>query len=760
MLNRLTGRPDDFNAMAGTIFAATREIATANSAQTIVDALRKHILSEDIDRISVIQIGFGVSGEPVTEAIAVWDRGGIATNADIPDLLRQRISREPLIVSNLDALDRGALEVKEYGQEVLRAASLAIFPLIGRTRTVGYLVLASRKPYAYHDQQVLVLEALASQAAVALENLSLLDAVSRKTEQLDRVNHLARSLADIHDLETLGEQISKTLNKAVDAAHISISLHEPGQPRIRTRTFKGRPLPTEVELAGTCFENAITADILVQSPDTNRLPDTALWKEAGIGSLIVAPLSAQDRQVGTLNIGMTDTNAIRPDDVSLVEQVATLLGASLESLRIFERLQLSLEETTALYSTSLAMNAAQSLEEAYDTALNEVAQLAGADRIILYLAGPNPRGDTRYVEAVAVLNDGMLQTEDLNERYPLNEAPVLSQFPLSRANLMFNNLKADSRLDEARRAAYTQAGVNALMMIPVSTGMIWLGALLIEARNDQSFTSDQARLCRNVADQAALIIDSQLLLKRAQEAAEREHALRDMAAALSNSLDRTAVARYVLDSVERVIPHDAANLLIVEHGFAHAVTIRGYSAQGVDERELMQLHIPVDKVDNLRHMMETKEPFVIQDTRNYPDWVDTPVTHWVRSYMGAPIYVENEILGFISLDSATPGFYDNEMAALLQAFADQAAIAMKNALLYQESIERAEAAASLAQLSERVQRAPSIEDVMETAVQALQEILGEYDIRLRLAPHADDPSRRLLTDSVAMTSGDDRQLEN
>src|SRR5574341_846352 len=359
MLNRVTSRPEEFHNMAGPIFAAAREIATAGNAQAIVDALRKHILTEEIDRLSVIQIGFGAWGEPITEAVAVWDRGGIATNADIPETIRQRILREPLIISNLDALDRGALEVKEYGRDVLRVASLAIFPLIGRTRTVGYLVLGSRQPYSYHDPQVQLLQSFATQAAVVLENVSLLEAVGRKTEHLDVVNELARALSDVHDMEAVGVLVAESISKVLNAHHISVTLHEPGHTHVRTTTFKGRPLPGEVELAGTRIENALTANILVHAGELKNLPDAALWREVGAGSLMVAPMGAHDRRFGTLNVCAAEPNGLRPDDATLIEQVAALLGSSLESLRVFERLQLSLEETTALYSTSLAMNAAQ-----------------------------------------------------------------------------------------------------------------------------------------------------------------------------------------------------------------------------------------------------------------------------------------------------------------------------------------------------------------------------------------------------------------
>jgi PAS domain S-box-containing protein len=64
--------------------------------------------------------------------------------------------------------------------------------------------------------------------------------------------------------------------------------------------------------------------------------------------------------------------------------------------------------------------------------------------------------------------------------------------------------------------------------------------------------------------------------------------------------------------------------------------------------------------------------------------VDTPQTHWVRSYVGAPIFVEGKVIGFINLDSASPGYFTSFHGRRLQAFTDQAAVAIQNARLYQK----------------------------------------------------------------------------
>ena len=68
-----------------------------------------------------------------------------------------------------------------------------------------------------------------------------------------------------------------------------------------------------------------------------------------------------------------------------------------------------------------------------------------------------------------------------------------------------------------------------------------------------------------------------------------------------------------------------------------------------------------------------------------PKWVRSiPSTTWIKSYIGAPIISKGKLLGFINLDAETSNFFKEEHINRLQAFANQAAIAIQNAQLYTE----------------------------------------------------------------------------
>ncbi len=175
--------------------------------------------------------------------------------------------------------------------------------------------------------------------------------------------------------------------------------------------------------------------------------------------------------------------------------------------------------------------------------------------------------------------------------------------------------------------------------------------------------------------------------KRA-EAAEREQrvlaeAMRDIAAALISTTDVRTVMTRVLETVGRVVPHDYATIMLIEGDYARVAHAHGWPEE--DEFIARSVRMPLAAA-NLHTMIVQREPLLISDVPRYPDWVEV---EWkarkpTGSYVGAPIQVHGQVIGFLNLDSNTPGFFTTRHADRLGIFADQAAIAIENAQLYDE----------------------------------------------------------------------------
>jgi GAF domain-containing protein len=592
----------DIEEMTRPIFRATHQIATATEPDEIVYALRRYIL-QDADWISVIRVGFGTMGEAVSEPVAYWDREGLALEAGLPESVRRLVTNQQIIAPDVSQLGEDKEALKAYAGEILQVSGLAILPLIGRARTIGYLIIGTRKPRVYSVPEEQMLQLFAGQIAIILENLSLLDALSRQTERLVLINQLSQGIATTLEFDDLGQLLANSLSQFFPLKHLSMTEYEPDRSDVRLNTLQGANVSVQIPLQGTSFEKVLNEGKTLRLTTFNSdFTDAALWSNKGVPALIIVPIAMRGRQFGTLNIGVEKFSSLQEEDINLCEQIVLQMAIAIENMQLFERLQETLEETTTLYSTALAINAAHNMEEVYSTALGEMAELSQADRIVLYQAGPDPRRIVHYVTEAAVWENGRTLPDVEKKRYEFKEAPILSQFPQSRSNLVFNNVQSDQRLDEDLQARYTEAGVTGLMMIPLSTGAIWLGALLLEAHNGQTFSGEQVRLSRSVADQAALAIDSLLLLAQTQAAAQREQALREI-------IDRIRDARDV-ETIMEVAETELAKTLGIPPEKLRGLTWRGDDMLSPEEWDMVenvgnQVALAIENLDLIQGIQQT-----------------------------------------------------------------------------------------------------------------------------------------------------------
>jgi signal transduction histidine kinase len=205
----------------------------------------------------------------------------------------------------------------------------------------------------------------------------------------------------------------------------------------------------------------------------------------------------------------------------------------------------------------------------------------------------------------------------------------------------------------------------------------------------QEHIAYQSRLNQRLQEQ----IEEQ---KRTQVLEQQERALtealRDTLSTMSSTLDLDTILDHILDSVERITLYDGANVLLVESDVVRVARQKGYIEKEHEEEWLNQ-QIPVTKLAILQHLIDIGEPLAIPDTSTSALWIGFPRLDWVHSNVIAPIRSNGKILGFLSLDSATPGYFTQDHAERLQSFADQAAIAIQNARL----LDRAKRAAVMAE---------------------------------------------------------------
>lgn len=185
------------------------------------------------------------------------------------------------------------------------------------------------------------------------------------------------------------------------------------------------------------------------------------------------------------------------------------------------------------------------------------------------------------------------------------------------------------------------------------------------------------------------------MLQTEREQRQLAEVLREITMALNSTLNLDELLELILSNVERVVPHDAADIMLLQEGIARVVRHRGYVDQG--HFQITEINFPLATFATFRQMVETGDPLLIPDVDQAQSWLKNAEREWIRSYLGAPIRSRGEIVGFLNLTSVTPYFFTPVHVKRLQALTDQVGIAIGNARLLEAERKQREIAETLHQ---------------------------------------------------------------
>ncbi|HXV98807.1 MAG TPA: PAS domain S-box protein [Anaerolineae bacterium] len=185
------------------------------------------------------------------------------------------------------------------------------------------------------------------------------------------------------------------------------------------------------------------------------------------------------------------------------------------------------------------------------------------------------------------------------------------------------------------------------------------------------------------AEQQQAIIEQERLLRAEREQRALAEALGQTVAVIGSSLRGEEVLDRILEEMSRVVIYDAACLLLIQGDLARVYRWRGYVRSGrATKTAIVSATFSIESVPVFRTVRKTGRPAAVARPAMNEQWVRKFGTAWVKSYACAPIRSRGQVIGFLAVDSETPDFYEASDAEVLQAYADQAAMALENVALH------------------------------------------------------------------------------
>jgi GAF domain-containing protein/HAMP domain-containing protein len=434
------------------------------------------------------------------------------------------------------ALDVGEEAVRFDNPFLPETRSELALPLRSRGQIIGAMTVQSIEANAFDEAYIAILQTMADQVAVAIDNARLFTNAQVALEELEATHR-----------RYLGQAWSE------HALTRAISGYQQTEAGI---TPLGDQVLSEVQQA------LIKQRPVIWGDDEDSYPDQT---EASSSSTLVVPIVLRDQPIGALGFkGARGQRQWNADDIALVEAIAEQLALAADNLRLLQETQRSLGEAEALYSASQAIGAASSVEEV-GQALIDFAANSGVDAARVLLFEHNEQGEPTYI----VVREGW--TVDERPAQPDGTRLLLADYPLAdlmhpHQPIIVQDMLTDERANEmARNLIITISRLRSFIMVPITVGTRWIGMLFAGRNEPSAFAEELVRGYETLTGQAAVALESIRLLAETRQRAERERLISAVTARIRESLDMEIVLQTAVREIGETLGlHDAMVQLNVD----------------------------------------------------------------------------------------------------------------------------------------------------------------------------------------------------
>jgi signal transduction histidine kinase len=384
--------------------------------------------------------------------------------------------------------------------------------------------------------------------------------------------------------------------------------------------------------------------------------------------------------------------------IELITMFADQAVIALENTRLFEEVQARTRELTQRtqeltetleYQTATSevlgviSRSPNELQPVLDAIVETAARLCNAD----YSQIMRARDDGTWY-AAALFGHSTEYAEYLKHlkvepgRGSITGRALLSGKPTQIADVMSD---PDYELHEAQRIA----GYRTHLGVPLSRKAQTVGMIILSRKKVAPFSAKEIELVETFADQALIAIENARLFEEVQARNRDLTALSDVGRAVSSTLDLKIVLKTVVDRAVALSGTDAGSIFYYRPAAGRFVL---GETSGLDEdvvARLRKLDIAAGQT-GLGEAIASRQVLQVPDVMRRPSNAlrDAALEAGLHAALIVPLLGSEGALGALVLQRRRTGEFPPTVVSLMQSFADQSAIALENARLFEEIAQK------------------------------------------------------------------------
>ncbi|MBN1119714.1 MAG: GAF domain-containing protein [Anaerolineae bacterium] len=454
--------------------------------------------------------------------------------------------------------------------------------------------------------------------------------------------------------------------------------------------------------------------------------------EAALGEgAILLPIELRGTVIGELAAQLEEDRALSAEEQQLVTDVLGRAAMAIDNARLVEQTQRSLVETNRLYRATQDIAAANSVDELSDILIG-LAAIDTVDRAFLFLLErPNQAPGERWGALTGKwMRDEADPLEDIPERLQTGQFPLLPHIEqIQQASFVINDVTGDPSA-QSLNSQLQPFGILSYAVFPIIApvaGRNVLGWLVMHGtRRAEAFTEDTIRFFETISGQAATALDGLRLFEQTQNRARRLQATNEISQAASSILNPEILLQLVVERVSDAFNYYHSQIFLIDEDRDWA-SLRA-STGDVGKQLLEQGHkIRVGSRSVIGQVTSTGETVITRDAEDDPVHRRNELLPDTRSEMALPLKTGDRVIGALDVQSVLSDAFDTEAQAILQSLADQIAVTLENAQLFQEIQDRVAELTTVNLVSQTVSRAQTLDEVYDVAADQLMRQFGvEY----------------------------------
>ncbi len=570
-----------------------------------------------------------------------------------------------------------------FGSEEPVRSILAV-PLRRGDRIIGMISTQSYLPGVFTDQHLVLLETLAAQMTVVIENARLFDETRRRVHELEMINRVSVALRVISTQDEMLAVVLEEILFALNAPSGSINLLDEKNGVLLPSISRGwiadlsegliRPGEgmcwTVLEQGEPYLSQEFASDPLILPQIAERLP-------RGWGGACV-PIHSFEKMLGVIVIAIPSERKLTNNEIRLLSTLAEMTGNALHRMRLYENTKRRAEEFALLYEINLAIAQQHDLTSLLNLIGNAARDLAQADAGGIYL-----------------YDSSQQQLEMAASSHP--SAPIGTRLRLGEglAGLVAQS-RSPMRVDdysawEYRSKAYERTPIQAALHVPMLFGGELIGVLWVHELDDSRrvFSDRDEHLLSLLATQAAAAVRSARLRMEIERRLQHLQALREVDRTISASFDLHIILNTVLNHTILQLGVDAADVLLF-NPLLHTLTY----AHGLGFRTPLIERTSLRLGEGMagQAALERRVTFVpdFQQAGSGYTRFSLVVEEGFRAYCCVPLVSKGDLKGVLEVFHRSPLPEQPGWLDLLETLARQAAIAIDNLQLF-ERMQRSNA---------------------------------------------------------------------